>query len=59
MTADQLNITEVKHTAAYYDNDSTNFADIENGDVPSVPFREEANKLESDTDSEADADEEE
>ncbi|MBQ5335872.1 MAG: LCP family protein [Oscillospiraceae bacterium] len=59
MTAEQLNITEVKHTAAYYDNDSTNFADIENGDVPSVPFREDANKLESDTDSEADADEEE
>ena len=30
---------------------------FENGDVPSVPFREDANKLESDTDSEADEEE--
>ena len=46
MTAEELHITEVKHTADYYDNDSSNFGDIANGIVPEVPFREDANTLE-------------
>ena len=44
--AEDLNINEVKHTATYYDDDSSNFADIANGDVPDIPFREDANTLE-------------
>jgi len=45
MTAEDLHITEVKHTADYYDDDSSNFGDIANGIVPEVPFREDANTL--------------
>lgn len=43
--AEDLNITEIKNTANYYDDDSSNFGDIMNGNVPEVPFREDANKL--------------
>ncbi|MCQ2465352.1 MAG: LCP family protein [Oscillospiraceae bacterium] len=44
--AEDLHLCEVKHTAEYYDNDSSNFGDIANGKVPEVPFREDANTLE-------------
>lgn len=43
--AEDLKITEIKNTVSYYDDDSSNFGDIMNGDVPDVPFREDANKL--------------
>lgn len=43
--AEDLRICEVKHTATYYDDDSSNFGDIANGDVPEVAFREDANTL--------------
>lgn len=43
---DDLNLLEVKHTATYYDDDSSNFGDIASGNVPEVPFKEDANTLE-------------
>lgn len=43
--ADDLNIFEVKNTVPYYDDDYSNFGDIINGDMPEVPFKEDANKL--------------
>lgn len=43
--ADDLNITEVKNTVSYYDDDASNFGDIMNGNTPDVPFRDDANKL--------------
>lgn len=46
MYAEDLHLTEIKHTAEYYDDDSSNFGDIVNGIVPEVPFRDDANTLE-------------
>ena len=43
--AEDLHIFEVKNTVPYYDDDSSNFGDIMNGDVPDVPFRDDANTL--------------
>ncbi len=45
MTAEELHLCEVKHTASYYDDDSSNFGDIAEGRVPEIPFREDANSL--------------